>query len=1114
MIIAPGFDNILQSVATADDIVAGLPESIDEPDEANALAPFGDDAPFSVDDELYVQSMLAYPVNWETSGDIVHGSALGVLFAHEWVRKLRTDFGADTFDNNVTRLTVPDADEAADCSAATTFRQAQHQLTDGEDNNGDPNGLVDNASEGDDMVFRRLFTTCSTGDVWGRDHPVGSADYPLKSYVDGKELAAGVGATEYEVYDLARIPINLINFGYNFFTPAAGVSLDAGTGPNETLWLLRDLYEAAADEGLAAGAALSAEEEAAGLVVNLIDAFDQNNDGAGKRRNEGVSVMIVDTATALDPVVLDLKFGGDNVVGGGDTERVDREKFFVQLNTAMSNTNRRVVFGYEDRLPKITQIYRHNDLSGTGNVYLAVEIYNPEPFEQVDLTNWQLAIFSAAGVRAIAPLTFVNGDLLAAGAMLVIGNNAYCTVIDPTAKLYAGMTFTSTDYVALIRRFAPSTVSAVTLETAGSVYHGVVVDMTDVPALADDVLEVFNRIRGWRCDQWHDFGLVGDPMPGPPPVDDCYPKVPTIPPDNVNVRKLELYFPDDPTTKMPNLGAFGRVVDFQLAHFRDETYMGSVPPDVNDDTMVVPDDTLGKRPVPGPGAAFSRNVAEALEDNAPTNNTSTPAWDERWAVFYQFAARDVTGASYTSREPSSVRTLMELVTVPAPHADGLDNDGDGAIDLADTGSQPGDRYGPEVRVPGQINVNTAGEEVLGCLVGVTGLLLTDPILARATMAQAYLNLIRDRRPYTRPADFLDGSNAATGLDLTSLSVETNGIDDDGDGYIDEPNEELFLRARLINLTTTRSNTFLVYLATRYVDEGARRLAIVAGANGTCDTTVTAGTDDIQVVAPTTTGLRLDEPVILPGPNRLIDTAPGAGSDDYINVGINEPLDTGNALVDTTTAVVNDDVRLVAAGDMAPPGTCIIHAGLNGLLETAPEGDEQGPGQISELWAAGNGTCDTTAAGDDVQIVASGDPAAPGQVVVGPGSNGVLDTTAGGDDVTITPNGAMCIREGLAAAGTCSTTAVGDDIQVVANTAGTTAGQVVVLPGPNGRLDTVPGADDQYDYNAMFAEDDSVYVKREILILDRAACVRSGATWIPQVRVLGRRTLSEYRKVPR
>ncbi len=56
--------------------------------------------------------------------------------------------------------------------------------------------------------------------------------------------------------------------------------------------------------------------------------------------------------------------------------------------------------------------------------------------------------------------------------------------------------------------------------------------------------------------------------------------------------------------------------------------------------------------------------------------------------------------------------LYDMFTVWDPMHDGLDNDGDGAVDEDDTGYQAGDLLGPEVRVYGCIDLNHVGNKAL------------------------------------------------------------------------------------------------------------------------------------------------------------------------------------------------------------------------------------------------------------------------------------------------------------------------------------------------------------------------------------------------------------------
>lgn len=103
---------------------------------------------------------------------------------------------------------------------------------------------------------------------------------------------------------------------------------------------------------------------------------------------------------------------------------------------------------------------------------------------------------------------------------------------------------------------------------------------------------------------------------------------------------------------------------------------------------------------------------------------------------------------------------------------------------------------------------------------------------------------------------------------------------------------------------------------------------------------------------------------------------------------------------------------------------------------------------------GNGRCDTTATGDDVQAVAAGAGVQSGNLVIGPGPNGVIDTTAAGDDKVV-------IAEEIVngAGNRCDTTAAGDDVQVVALNASVTQGQVLIRAGLNGVIDTASQGDD-------------------------------------------------------
>lgn len=108
------------------------------------------------------------------------------------------------------------------------------------------------------------------------------------------------------------------------------------------------------------------------------------------------------------------------------------------------------------------------------------------------------------------------------------------------------------------------------------------------------------------------------------------------------------------------------------------------------------------------------------------------------------------------------------------------------------------------------------------------------------------------------------------------------------------------------------------------------------------------------------------------------------------------LDGGNLLSNTTAS--GDDVQVVASGMAATAGAAVISPGPNGRIDTMPAGDDYidyGPTIIAGL----NGTANSTASGDDIQLIA---PATtmltPTTRIVGAGTNGIIDTPLGGDDL--------------------------------------------------------------------------------------------------------------------
>jgi hypothetical protein len=74
---------------------------------------------------------------------------------------------------------------------------------------------------------------------------------------------------------------------------------------------------------------------------------------------------------------------------------------------------------------------------------------------------------------------------------------------------------------------------------------------------------------------------------------------------------------------------------------------------------------------------------------------------------------------------------------------------------------------------------------------------------------------------------------------------------------------------------------------------------------------------------------------------------------------------------------------------------LADGGVTGAIEWV--GVDPTVNAIVEPEVGGDGLANTTAAGDDVQVIAVGQPALPGDTIIGPGGNGMIDTAPAGDD---------------------------------------------------------------------------------------------------------------------
>ena len=159
--------------------------------------------------------------------------------------------------------------------------------------------------------------------------------------------------------------------------------------------------------------------------------------------------------------------------------------------------------------------------------------------------------------------------------------------------------------------------------------------------------------------------------------------------------------------------------------------------------------------------------------------------------------------------------------------------------------------------------------------------------------------------------------------------------------------------------------------------------------------------------------------------------------DILGLEKNSTVDDGilagaNGIVQSVAA--GDDVQLVPTGiNGVPDDTIVIVAGANGVLDTTPGGDDTrsvvtgyetspscGASTPPRIIDGGNLLANTTAEGDDLQLVTVGTAVTAGAEIIDPGPNGVIDTTPkgpGNDDVFSGP-GVACTSATHCPGGAC------------------------------------------------------------------------------------------------
>jgi hypothetical protein len=175
-----------------------------------------------------------------------------------------------------------------------------------------------------------------------------------------------------------------------------------------------------------------------------------------------------------------------------------------------------------------------------------------------------------------------------------------------------------------------------------------------------------------------------------------------------------------------------------------------------------------------------------------------------------------SGSNYSRPQYFNLLYFANALCTGGPWLDGLDNDGDAARDevqltgKADTGEKNnGQLFGPELRVAGKINLNTATQDTLKALeagVGVTG-------LWEAVKATRQYDTDQTKGKAGRiltPAFLLDPDPKKPSAQFTISDVASDRYPSD-----DDKRREAF--ARISNIVTIRSDTFSIYGTVQYVD---------------------------------------------------------------------------------------------------------------------------------------------------------------------------------------------------------------------------------------------------------------------------------------------------------
>jgi len=244
----------------------------------------------------------------------------------------------------------------------------------------------------------------------------------------------------------------------------------------------------------------------------------------------------------------------------------------------------------------------------------------------------------------------------------------------------------------------------------------------------------------------------------------------------------------------------------------------------------------------------------------------------RKSAYFEIGQLDTEADVRINLADPNYHNLFQYLTVFDPTSDGIDNDGDGAVDELRSPPAAGD----ELKVPGRININTAPWYVIAQLPW-----MTDKIAQAIVAYRDKLDMDPNGPDYYRGGDSYSRKNA-TGIDGIredlgfasigelnfvicdvndeySMRYYTLGTEDGddldgfpdltpggslGDGIEDDFEERDVIFARISNLVTVRSDVFTAYILVRIGADGPQKrvMAILDRSN--------VYTDDgrVQIVA--------------------------------------------------------------------------------------------------------------------------------------------------------------------------------------------------------------------------------------------------------------------------